>query len=247
MFIYLDTETTGVDEKDRICQLSYKYNDNIVDELFNPQTSIEYEAMAINHITNKMVLDKPVFKDSTHWTVLNSLLSDDSNYLVAHNAEFDVAMLKKEGIIPKKVICSLKLSRYYDKDGIFTQYSLQYLRYRLGIEVAAEAHNAQGDVIVLEKVFEFFFDKLKKEFPNNTEEKLVDISNNPVFIARMPYGKYKGMLMQELPVDYLGWMTGTDLSEDLKFTVDKILYDTTNKTNVSKSSLAGKTVQNKLI
>jgi len=42
--------------------------------------------------------------------------------MVAHNAAFDVDMLKKEGIEPKNVICTLKLARYFDKDGVVPKY-----------------------------------------------------------------------------------------------------------------------------
>ena len=37
MFIFLDTETTGTDEDDRLCQIAFKTEDGlIVNELFNP-------------------------------------------------------------------------------------------------------------------------------------------------------------------------------------------------------------------
>ena len=37
MFIYLDTETTGTDEDDRLCQIAFKTETGlIVNELFNP-------------------------------------------------------------------------------------------------------------------------------------------------------------------------------------------------------------------
>jgi DNA polymerase III epsilon subunit-like protein len=34
--------------------------------------------------------------------------------VIAHNATFDVDMLKKEGIKPDNVICTLKLARHFD-------------------------------------------------------------------------------------------------------------------------------------
>jgi exodeoxyribonuclease X len=55
----------------------------------------------------------------------------------AHNAAFDVDILKKEGIEPKSVICTLKHARYFDKDGVIPRYSLQYLRYYLKLNVDA--------------------------------------------------------------------------------------------------------------
>ena len=35
----------------------------------------------------------------------------------------------------------------------------------------------------------------------------------------MPFGKHKGLKMAEVPMDYLEWLSGTDLDEDLAYTV----------------------------
>jgi len=105
LFIFLDTETTGTETKDRLCQLAYKLDTGeIVNELFKPPVPIEIEAMSVHHITNEMVAGKPAFKDSPEYQKLVDLLNDDTNILVAHNAKFDVDMLVKEGVHPKKVI-----------------------------------------------------------------------------------------------------------------------------------------------
>ncbi|WDP92407.1 MAG: DUF3820 family protein [Desulfobacter sp.] len=181
MFIFLDTETTGTEEADRLCQLAYKTSDGKieVDELFHPGRKIEIEAMCVHHITDEMVADKPSFKDSPTKKELTALLSDDSNYVVAHNAKFDIAMLNKEGIFTDNVICSLKIARYLDSEGKFEKYNLQYLRYRMKLNIQAIAHDAFGDILVLEQVFyriyfgfyfEYFPDeKLKQSIENSIE------------------------------------------------------------------------------
>jgi len=65
VFIFLDTETTGTSEKDRLCQLAYKLETGeIVNELFKPPLPIAIEAMSIHHITNEMVAGQPAFKES---------------------------------------------------------------------------------------------------------------------------------------------------------------------------------------
>ena len=99
MFIFLDTETTGTEKEDRLCQLAYKTETGeIVDELFKPPLPIAIDAMCVHHITNEMVADKPSFKDSPHYQKLVDLLNDDKNILVAHNAKFDVDMLESKGV-----------------------------------------------------------------------------------------------------------------------------------------------------
>lgn len=223
MFIFLDTETTGTGTKDRLCQLAYKLDTGeIVNELFKPPLPIEIEAMSVHHITNEMVVDKPAFKDSPEFSKLVDLLDDDKNILVAHNAKFDVDMLVKEGINPKRVICTLKLARHLDPNGVIPKYNLQYLRYFLGIQIEATAHDALGDILVLEKLFERLFARMSKDIDADAiEDKMVEISSNPVLLSRMYFGKHKGQLFKDIPVDYLQWLSGKDdLDEDMRYTVE---------------------------
>ena len=130
MYIFLDTETTGTGPDDRLCQIAFKTDQGlVVDELFNPGRPIAIEAMAVHHITNEMVADQPPFKNSPAYKKLETLLNDEQSILVAHNARFDIDMLRREGIQTDKAVCTYKLSRYLDKEGRIPQYNLQYLRY----------------------------------------------------------------------------------------------------------------------
>jgi DNA polymerase III epsilon subunit-like protein len=142
MFVFLDTKTTGTDKDDRLCQIAFKTEAGlIVNELFNPGKPIPIEAMSVNHITNEMVKDKPQFKNSDAWRSLIELFADTDNIMVAHNAMFDVAMLRKEDVHPQKTICTYKIARFLDKDGQISQYNLQYLRYYLKLNVDAKPHS----------------------------------------------------------------------------------------------------------
>ena len=225
MFIFLDTETTGNGPDDRLCQIAFKpENGPAVCELFNPGKPISIDAMAIHHITEKMVADKPPFKESDEYDKLQKLVSDINNVIVAHNAKFDMKMLEREGIYTQRVICTLKLARYLDKNGVIPKYNLQYLRYFLGLEIEAKAHDALGDILVLEGLFS----RLNAKFQENDKlmdpvQEMINISSNPVLIARMPYGKHKGVLFSEVPRDYLEWLSGTELDEDMAYTVKKHL------------------------
>ncbi len=220
MFIFLDTETTGTGPDDRLCQIAFKTGQGtVVNELFNPGRSITIEAMAVHHITNEMVTDKPAFKASAVFQNLSELVSDENNVIIAHNAKFDIGMLCHEGINPPKVICTLKLARFLDKDGVIPQYNLQYLRYYLKLNVQATAHDALGDIIVLEKLFERLFARFKKDGLEDPIEEMIRISNSPILIARMPFGKHKGMPFKQVPSDYLEWLQGTELDEDMEHTV----------------------------
>ena len=116
-------------------------------------------------------------------------------------------------------ICTLKLARFLDKDGVIPQYSLQYLRYYLDLRVEATAHDAFGDILVLERLFKRIYTRFKKDGFENPTEEMLRISNSPILIARMPFGKHKGTLFKDVPPDYLEWLQGTELDEDMEYTV----------------------------
>jgi exodeoxyribonuclease X len=224
MFIFLDTETTGTGPADHLCQIAFKIKGGYtVNELFNPGMPISIDAMTVHHITNEMVLGKPAFRNSDTWSKLRDLVNSDGYVIVAHNAPFDVDMLKKEGIEPKNVICTLKLARYFDKDGVISKYGLQYLRYYLKLNVDATPHTALGDILVLEALFNRIYAKAVIELGDDTFAKMIELSSKPVLYRKMPFGNHKGLKMEEVPLDYLQWLSGTDLEEDLRFTVEQYL------------------------
>jgi len=142
---------------------------------------ITIDAMTVHHITNEMVRDKPPFRDSDTWSKLQDLVNSDGYVMVAHNAAFDIDMLNKEGIEPKSVICTLKLARHFDKDGVLPKYGLQYLRYYLGLNVDATPTflTVRSMVPSPEKHANYIFcpysPKLKYSVPSQIPEKLSKI------------------------------------------------------------------------
>ncbi len=211
--IFLDTETTGNQpEKDFLCQLAYKTEKETFCELFKPLIPIPPEASAITHITNKHVKDKPTFKDSPNYKAIKILLEDIKSVVVAHNAKFDIAILANDDIFPVNIICTLRVARFLDKNNTIPQYKLQYLRYYLDIEIEAQAHDALGDVLVLEKLFERLLDKIMKEDGITEEQaidKMIDISSRPSIMNLFSFGKYIGKTVDEVSKmdrGYLEWM-----------------------------------------
>jgi exodeoxyribonuclease X len=124
--LFLDTETTGNEAKDYLCQLCYVHENTIVNELFLPPVPISVESQAVHHITPKMVKDRPVFKESAIYTELDTLLQKNSTLFVAHNAKFDIGMLEKEGLSVPRFICTLRVARALDKQNVIPRYNLQY-------------------------------------------------------------------------------------------------------------------------
>ena len=218
--IFFDTETTGNTEKDFLVQIAYKNNNESFAGLYKPKIKIPPEASAIHHITNKMVADKPTFKESTDQPIIKKLFEDNDSIVVAHNASFDLLMIKKEDIEPKKFICTLRLARHLDPEEKIEKYNLQYLRYLLDLEVEATAHDAMGDVLVLEKLFERLKGKMMKEeslSENEAIEKMMEISSRPSLLLSFNFGKHSGKKIEDvLKIDrgYLEWLLAQKQDSD---------------------------------
>ncbi|MBY0376588.1 3'-5' exonuclease, partial [Patescibacteria group bacterium] len=182
--VFFDTETTGIGEEDYLCQIAYKTPlevDGFVG-LYKPPVPIPPGASAVHHITNEMVKDKPSFKESEDYQTIKELFESPETVLVAHNMPFDQGMIKKEGIIPAKTICTLRVARFMDKEGKLAKHNLQFLRYALGIEIQATAHDAMGDVMVMEQLFGRLLKKIISDEnvdENGAIEKMIEISSKP--------------------------------------------------------------------
>lgn len=237
--IFLDTETTGIVDG-RIIQLAYKKQDSNVGgriikektlvEYYKPPVPIEIEAMAVHHITEKHVADKAAFTGSKTHHELQALLTDPATILVAHNAKFDMGILEREGMTMGRFICTMKVAQsMYD----LPMYKMQYLRYLWGIEDdEATAHDAEGDVAILEKVFDHMLAEYSAAHAATasddakiaTIEAFVAISKNPILLRRATFGKYAGKTFEEIKttdVGYLQWMaTLADKDEDFAYTVN---------------------------
>ncbi len=261
--IIFDTETTGFEEKDKIIQIgaiivdtnNKEYYEKF-DELFSADIPIKIEAMEIHGIRNEHIKNKPKFKDSKFWNILNKLNSNE-NYLVAHNLDFDLSMLKKYGFNNKfKLIDTLQCSKHIFEineqiTSIYklSNYRLQAFRYLLltkneeneeankcGVEI--KKHNAIGDVIILKLFLRKLYIKVQKKYKlngiKNILDKLVDLTKEPAKIKILNFGKYKGKgigaIYQENP-NYIKWLykeqEKAKNNNDKKY--DKNLYHTLRK------------------
>ncbi len=220
--IFIDTETTGTGPEAKIIQVAYKTSDGVeVNKFYNPEIPIEIEAMAVHHITEKMVKDKPLFRESTEYLDLKKRF-EAGEIFVAHNAKFDIEMLRREGLKVGSFIDTLKVARYLDTQAKIPSYAMQYLRYFLKIEVEANAHDAWGDILVLEKLFYRLIKKIMEKENINKEkalEKMMSISQKPSLIRSIHFGKYKGEKLEEIAKKdpaYLRWLLSEKEKEEEK-------------------------------
>ncbi|MCX6787279.1 MAG: exonuclease domain-containing protein [Candidatus Kaiserbacteria bacterium] len=212
--LFFDTETTGNGDKDRLCSLAVKeryIDEPLVNALYKPPVAISIESMAIHHITERMVAGKPAFRDAPEYPSLKDLFESDEVIPVAHNATFDLAMLAREDIVPKRAICTYKVAYALDPNDALPNYRLQYLRYLLDLDVEAEAHDAWGDVLVLEALFERLMQKMRER--HGTEESALEamlaISAQPLLFTTIRFGKYNGKRIDEVAASdpsYLQWL-----------------------------------------
>lgn len=213
--IFYDTETTGNADNDRLCQLGIKERgiaSPVLNALYNPPVPISIESKSIHHITEKIIGDRPKFKEAEEYNKIKSLFEDINVVSVAHNAKFDVGMLMKEGIAVSKTICTMKVAMALDTNDVIPSYRLQFLRYYLGIEITGvNAHDAWGDVVVLEELFERLLVKLVKEKGSEEEavKEMIKISSQPSIIRTIRFGKYSGQKISDIVTTdkgYLEWL-----------------------------------------
>jgi len=235
--VFLDTETTGIGADGRLCQVAYNFQGVEFESLFKPPVPIEIEAMSVAHITNRMVADKESFENSQMKKDL-LVIFEAENILVAHNAAFDAEILRREQVEAKKIIDTYKVAQDLDVDGEIPKYKLQYLRYYFDLEVEnAPAHDALGDVRVLEKLFGYYFQKMLIELGDEEKvlQRMLEISAKPVLIKKFNFGKYNGEKVSEVAkkdAGYLTWLfnqkimareQGLENDEDWIYTLDKYL------------------------
>lgn len=204
--IFYDTETTGLRaSKDRIIELAAydPVSGKEFQSFINPEISIPPEQTAIHHITDEMVKDAPLFKEVA--LQFNAFCEGDIVLIAHNNDSFDIEFMKAEygragHELPQwKMLDSLKLARRYRPD--LPSHKLQLLREHFGI-AANNAHRALDDVKVLAEVFANLVDDL-------TISEVYTLMNKPRLLQHMPFGKYQGKLLKEIPKDYIVWLKGS--------------------------------------
>lgn len=222
--IFYDTETTGVrPDKDRVIEIAAfdPVQNRTFEKLVNPGIPIPPDATAIHHITNDMVKDSPSFAQIGAEFME---FCEGETVLIAHNNDtFDMLFLRNEysrhGLtMPEwRFLDSLKWARRYRPD--LPRHSLQFLREVYQI-AANNAHRALDDVIVLHQVFSYFVDDLSMD-------DVFRLMNKPRDIQHMPFGKYQGKPLKEVPGDYVTWMASSGAfdkaeNQELKQTFQKL-------------------------
>ena len=241
-YIILDTETTGTGESDRLIQLGYivlgTKEIEVHNEFCSSDIPISFGAMEVHGITPEMIAGKPSCQEMPAYKRLQELNTQE-NYMIIHNAPFDLGMLEKEGFNTQmKVIDTLRVAKHVlpDEDA----HRLQYFRYKFelykeeqkeadALGVVVKAHDAIGDVLVLKLLLSKLKDVVQEQFPSeNPVEKMVDLTNTPILVKTFRFGKHKGKTLEEVAASdagYMRWMLSSmdNLDADLRYSINAIL------------------------
>ena len=227
--IIFDTETTGLEENDRIIQVGAIIVDlkdkNAIEPPYNElcqcNIPIKIEAMATHGIREEEILEKPLYKDTKFKQRLDELNSEE-NFLIAHNLDFDLNMLNKEGFQNQcKLIDTLQCAMHLYKAGdevegyILPNHKLQTFRYILlkkereekeaeKYNVQIQAHDAIGDVVILKLFLEKLYIEVVKQYKIDPAKKqtvfnkMVELTKLPAEVKIINFGQYRGQRLLDI-------------------------------------------------
>lgn len=234
-YIFLDTETAYLLEdkpkgqKDIILQLAYILYDTVTHDVqvydvkCNPGCDICFKTMAAHNITPEMIEGLPSVQETKEYQILKEAVESSDYIFVAHNADFDITVLKLVDIdvreycqvIDTYIIAQVIQDRLND---VFDMYKLRYLTYKLGVYKKKKAlleklgledkntyHEALSDIVDLILIYEHY-----RKLSSNKIDGLIYISNNDVILTYVPFGKNIREKFSDLTRGQLTWLASLD-------------------------------------
>ena len=221
--VFFDTETTGANPATaKIVELGYVVTDanlNILNSwrtLVDPEMPIPADASGVHHITDDDVYDAPTVEQISEACL--APLQQPGAILVAHNAPFDLQVAA--GLLGRdyKSIDTLQLAKRYIPDA--PNHKLGTLMYYCGLTQRKNTHSAIEDCMICVDLLRHIM-----LVTNKSIDELITASNEPLVIRVMPFGKHKGMKMEDVPTDYLKWALRemNNLDANLRHTMEKLM------------------------
>lgn len=225
-FLVADTETTGVEDDDKVVELGWieiDENLNVIDQhesLIDPQRVIAPEASAVHGLTIEDLQDSPTIEEyfSVDDPSCYGRPITDPVIVIGHRISFDTRFLKPYITNIVGELCTLRwFRRLYPDSG---NHQLQTAIYALGLPRSEGAHRVMADVYSA-----FYLCQHIMERTGLSLRDLAQASLEPMEVTYMPFGKHKGEKMADVPSSYLRWMMNTmdGLDADLKFTAQQVL------------------------
>lgn len=230
-YIFLDTETTHLledvaPEQDILLQLSYIVIDGtnhyVQDVKCNPGIDPAPETSMFTNITPEDIIGLPKVQDTEEYKTLKELVQSKEYTFVAHNAKFDIEVLKRVGIDIEgncDIIDTYMLAEFLnDVEGLPRKLNkLGYLFYYYKLYKQKEKinekfgisnymyHEAVSDILDTILLFNY----IKKTY-NPTYEEMVRVSNEPLKYTYVPFGKNRGEKFEDLSYNQLKYYSTLD-------------------------------------
>jgi exodeoxyribonuclease X len=197
--LIFDTEVNSLDAKE-VIELAYLDADFYEAEIFygeistcrfKPAQPFQAGAVAVHGICPADVANCP---DSATATL------PPSEFVIAHNVDFDCEVMH---IDDRKRICTLALCRRLWPD--FKSHTLSAMFLELfgmspaNVATLKHAHSADTDVLILMQILN-----------RNSMEGLWALSEVCRIPTHMPFGKHRGVPINEIPPDYVSWLLKQD-------------------------------------
>lgn len=220
----VDLETTGFEPPAGICEIGLC--DLVQDGadwlvglpanlLVDPGHPIPPETSAVHHIIDSDVVDAPGFGEAATAVFFDEeRMQSRHMVLVAHNARFERQWLTPEVTGEVHWICTYKCAlTVWPEAPAHTNGTLRYWLNPPGLDrsKADPAHRAGPDAYVTAFL-------LRELLARTTLDDLVLISSRPALLPRCTFGKHRGTAWADVPADYLRWVTGQQMDEDVLHT-----------------------------
>lgn len=176
----------------------------LFDQLYCVDEPISFAAMAVHHILESDLIDRP------HYSTF--ILPTDTQYIIGHNVDYDIRAIEKCGVDTSsiKAICTLALARRVWPDAEAHNISALIYMISKGSEKAREmikkAHRADMDIILTANILMHIVHQLNI---NNIEE-LYAASEDARIPRSINFGKHRGTNITDLPADYIQWLLRQD-------------------------------------
>lgn len=230
-FIIADTETTGKDDHNKICEVAWIEIDsdfNIIEQvqsLIDPEQLIPAAASGIHGLTNKDVDGAPTIEEffSMQHPQCYGRRITDPVVIIGHRIGFDSKRLAPYMPNIVQEICTLRWVRrlYPDSDN----HQLSTMVYALGLPLSEGAHRAMADVMTAYHLVRHLCDRTGLSL-----RELAAASAEPFLVEFMSFGKHKDKRICDVDKGYLKWMLREmDLDADLKYSVETALNNKKKK------------------
>ncbi|AUX84778.1 MULTISPECIES: DUF3820 family protein [Acinetobacter] len=176
----------------------------LFDQLYCVDEPISFAAMAVHHILESDLIDRP------HYSTF--ILPTDTQYIIGHNVDYDIRAIEKCGVDTSsiKAICTLALARRVWPDAEAHNISALIYMISKGSEKAREmikkAHRADMDIILTANILMHIVHQLNI----NSIEELYAASEDARIPRSINFGKHRGTNITDLPADYIQWLLRQD-------------------------------------